>query len=140
MKFRDAEKCVYICKKRTKMITAEKANAIANEWVASWNSHDIDSIISHYDEAVEFSSPLVVKILNKADGKISGKSDLKEYFLKGLAAYPELKFELYGALAGINSVVIHYKSVKNLVAAEVLILNNEGKIQQCICNYVESEN
>jgi hypothetical protein len=120
------------------MITAEKANALAAEWIAAWNSHNVETIIQHYDEHIEFSSPLIAKILNQPDGMIAGKTELKAYFQKGLAAYPDLKFELYDAFAGVNSVVIYYKSVKNLIACEVLVLNSKGLIRQCICNYKEA--
>lgn len=119
------------------MITTEKANKLASEWIESWNSHNIDNIMAHYAENVDFTSPLIVNILNKADGRLSGKSALKDYFLKGLTAYPDLKFELYHVLAGVNSIVIYYKSVKNLVAAEVLILNEKEEVEQCICHYKE---
>ena len=32
------------------MIAEEKARCFANKWINSWNSHDIDSIMDHYDE------------------------------------------------------------------------------------------
>lgn len=119
------------------MITTEKANKLAQEWIESWNSHNIDNIMVHYAENVDFTSPLIVQILNKPDGRLVGKAILKDYFLKGLTAYPDLKFELYHVLAGVNSIVIYYKSVKNLIAAEVLILNEEGLVKECICHYKE---
>ena len=120
------------------MITNDIATKFAKDWISAWNSHDIEKIIHHYAEDIDFISPLVVKILNKPDGKVFGKADLKNYFLTGLAAYPELKFELYDTLAGVNSIVIYYKSVKNLIAAEVFILNDKGTVQTCICNYKET--
>lgn len=119
------------------MITNEQANELARDWIAAWNSHDIEIIMKHYNEEIEFSSPLIVKILNKTDGTIKNKAELKTYFIKGLEAYPELKFELYHVLAGVNSIVIYYKSVKNLIGTEVLVLNNQHKIIQCLCHYKE---
>jgi hypothetical protein len=119
------------------MITIEIANKFAADWIAAWNSHDIDRIIDHYAHDVDFVSPMIVRILAKPDGKIGGTTELKKYFTKGLEAYPDLKFELYNVLAGMNSIVIHYKSVKNLIAAEVFILDADGKVKDCICNYKE---
>jgi len=119
------------------MITTETAVHTANEWIAAWNSHDIDAIMHHYSDDIVFSSPLIVRILDKPDGTIADKPALKAYFLKGLESYPELKFELYHVLVGVNSITIYYKSVRNLVATEVMVLNGEGKIKQCLCHYME---
>ena len=119
------------------MITNENALNFARHWIAAWNSHLVDEIMYHYAEDVEFTSPMIVSILNQPNGKINGKTALRNYFLKGLEAYPDLNFELYHAFAGVNSVVIYYRSVKNLIAAEVFILNNAGKVTNCFCNYKE---
>jgi hypothetical protein len=119
------------------MISKETARHFADEWIAAWNSHDIDTIMSHYDTHIEFTSPMIVSILGIPDGTIRHHQELRDYFLKGLAAYPDLKFELYNVLSGVDSVVIHYKSVKNLVGAEVFILNDASKAVRCFCNYME---
>ena len=29
-----------------------------NEWISSWNSHDLEDILSHYSEDVEITSPM----------------------------------------------------------------------------------
>ncbi len=119
------------------MITNEIALNFAKHWIAAWNSHMIDEIMYHYAEDIEFTSPMIAGILNQQNGNISGKTALRSYFLEGLKAYPDLNFELYHAFAGVNSVVIYYKSVKKLIAAEVFILNNAGKVTTCFCNYKE---
>ena len=38
-----------------------QARAIAQEWVAAFNSHDVDAIVSHYAESVELTSRLVTR-------------------------------------------------------------------------------
>ena len=119
------------------MITNTIATNFAKDWIAAWNSHDIEKIMHHYADEIEFTSPLIVKLLNRSDGKVNGKDELRTYFLKGLETYPELHFTLYNAFAGVNSLVIYYKSVKNLIAAEVFILNKQGKVQHCYCHYAE---
>lgn len=120
------------------MISQEKAHLIANDWIRSWNSHDIDSIMSHYSDDIEFTSPFVIKLIGNQDGTIVGKEPLKEYFLKGLSAYPELIFELIDVLPGVKSITLYYISVKNLRAAEVMHINSEGKISSVAAHYSES--
>ena len=120
------------------MLTQEQGLHIAIEWVKAWNDHDIDAIMAHYSEEIHFASPLIIKIAQKPDGVITGKAELEAYFLKGLAAYPDLKFELYHVLTGVNSLVVYYKSVKNMLSAELMILDSNGKVKQCIAHYKEA--
>lgn len=60
------------------------ADTFAKAWIEAWNSHQIDVILSHYDESVEFISPFVVILNNNPGGTIHGLTDLRAYFLKGL--------------------------------------------------------
>ena len=119
----------------TPMITKENAHAIAEKWIESWNSHDIDSILAHYSEDIVFSSPFIVKLLGNQSGTIRGKDELRSYFLKGLEAYPELKFELQNVLTGVDSITLYYKSVNDLSAAEVMILDPDTKISKVLAHY-----
>jgi len=121
------------------MLTQEKADQLAQEWIHAWNSHDIDAIIHHYSEAVIFTSPLIVKILDLPDGTITGKQALRDYFITGLSRFPELNFKLYHVLVGCNSIVLYYKSVNNLVASEVMILDEAFKVKSCLCHYTTVE-
>lgn len=120
------------------MIAPEKAYLIAKDWIDSWNGHDIEAIMSHYSDDIEFSSPFVIKLMGNEEGSIIGKEALREYFLKGLSAYPELKFELIDILPGVQSVTLYYVSVNNLRAAEVMHINSDGKISKVLAHYSEN--
>lgn len=117
------------------MIAEQTADKIAQEWIEAWNSHDLNAIIAHYANEVEFSSPFVTKLVGNLSGTIKGKKALRDYFAKGLAAYPDLKFELFQVLIGIDSLTIYYRSIKNMFAAEVMILNEGGQIVKAIAHY-----
>jgi len=117
------------------MVTAEKSRHIAQAWIESWNSHDLDSIMSHYSDDVEFTSPFVIRLLGDETGAIEGKDCIRSYFKKGLDTYPHLKFELIKVLSGVNSVTLFYKSVNGMLAAEVMILDQENKICKVIAHY-----
>lgn len=117
------------------MIVQNQAEIIAQKWIEDWNHHDLEAILSHYAEDIEFSSPFIIKLLGNANGKISGKNALKDYFAKGLAAYPDLKFELLATLKGVNSVVLYYRSVNNLLAAEFMEINADGLVSRVIAHY-----
>ncbi len=117
------------------MLTNQKANQIAREWIEAWNRHDLDAIISHYADGVEFTSPFVVKLLNNPSGTIRGKESLRSYFGKALAAYPDLKFDLIQVLTGVDSVTVYYRSVNEMMAAEVMVLNSNGEIARVMAHY-----
>lgn len=55
--------------------------------------------------------------------------------MKGLEAYPNLHFELYQVLLGVKSVTLYYKTANDMVAAEVMELNSEGRIVKVIAHY-----
>jgi hypothetical protein len=118
-------------------MTTEKANTFAAHWIAAWNAHDLGTIISHYAETIRFSSPLIQQIAGKSDGTIDNRSELKAYFAQGLAAYPDLHFKLIHVLTGVNSVVLYYESVKNMLATEVFFLDEAGLVTQCFCHYTD---
>lgn len=108
------------------------------DWIRAWNDHDVDAILSHYDDEVEFRSPFVIQLFNEPTGLIRGKSRLREYFATGLSRFPDLRFELYQELRGVDSVVLYYRSVKNLLAAETMSFGPTGKIVRVSCHYAES--
>lgn len=44
------------------MIERSKTWEFANEWLDAWNAHDSDAIMVHYDDEIEFCSPIVQKV------------------------------------------------------------------------------
>ena len=84
---------------------------------------------------MQFSSPFIVKVLGEPSGTIVGKDDLQVYFEKGLDAYPELRFELMNVLVGVDSVTLYYRGVRNMLAAEVMLFDECGKVATVIAHY-----
>jgi ketosteroid isomerase-like protein len=72
------------------MVTETAAQDFAQHWVAAWNSHDLDAILSHYSPEVVLTSPIEARLLNNACGTVTGKEALRNYFKRGLEAYPNL--------------------------------------------------
>jgi predicted ester cyclase len=117
------------------MMTAERAWEFANHWISAWNSHDLETILSHYDEAVELTSPVAARLLGLADGKVTGKENLRSYFRRGLDAYPQLQFHLQDVLCGLNSVVLYYVNQSATRTAEFMEFSAEGKVIRVVANY-----
>jgi hypothetical protein len=66
-----------------------------------------------------------------------GRESLTAYFRKGLQAYPDLRFELIRTLIGVDSLLLYYRSVTGLLAAEMMLINGEGQIQTVRVHYVK---
>jgi hypothetical protein len=116
-------------------VTRDDAWKLANHWVAAWNAHDLDLIMTHYEDAIELTSPVAVQLLGTPDGKVVGKAKLKAYFQRGLEAYPELYFRLEDVFWGINSVVLFYANQKGTRTAEFMELSAIGKVARVVANY-----
>ena len=113
----------------------EMAKKFAEEWIKSWNNHDLEAILSHYSDEIEFYSPIISLLKFNDTGYITNKSVLKKYFEVGLNAYPDLYFEFHNYFTGINTIVLYYTSVNGRLSAEVFELNDEGKAVKVYCNY-----
>jgi len=118
-------------------ITEDFCKQFADEWINAWNSHDLDRIMNHYAEELEFYSPLIIKLNINPDGRITHKTDLRDYFKIGLEKFPDLHFSLHHVLVGLNSVVLYYGSVNNTLSAEFMLFNEEGKISQVRAHYTQ---
>ena len=117
------------------MRTDSEARQFATEWIAAWNSHNLEVILSHYDGSVSLTSPVAAKLLNNPSGTVRGKAALREYFQRGLEAYPNLHFELQDVMFGLSSVVLCYKNQKGTKTAEFMEFGENGKIIRVVANY-----
>ena len=116
-------------------MTKEEAWKLAHDWVAAWNAHDLDLIMTHYEDSIELTSPAAAQLLRTPDGKVVGKANLRAYFQRGLEAYPELHFHLEDVLWGVNSVVLYYTNQKGTHTAEFMELSANGKFARVVANY-----
>jgi ketosteroid isomerase-like protein len=108
------------------MISQKDAEHFAAEWFAAWNSHDLARILAHWAEDCEFASPLVAKLTGDATGIVRGKQALRRYWERGLAASPDLRFELDAVYLGTDSLVIGYRNHRGQRCAEWLRLGPDG--------------
>ena len=116
-------------------MTRDEAWRLANDWVAAWNAHDLDRIMTHYDETIVLTSPVAARLLGLADGTVTGKVDLRAYFQRGLQAYPELHFDLKEVFWGMNSVVLCFANQAGNHTVEFMELSANGKVARVVANY-----
>jgi len=116
------------------MITREFAKQFTKEWIEAWNSHDLETILSHYSDDFVMSSPRIALIIGGESGVLEGKGAIGEYWRRALEVTSNLNFELISFFVGADSLVVLYKSVRGL-AAEVFFFDADGKVVRSAANY-----
>ncbi len=73
-------------------MTRTEARAFADNWAEAWNRRDVDAVISHFSDDVEFTSAKAQKFVGRAT--VHGKDDLLNYWRTALQHVQELHFEI----------------------------------------------
>jgi hypothetical protein len=121
------------------MIDRDQAWKFAHEWLDAWNKHDIDLIMKHYADSIEFCSPVVQKVLGDPKGVVHGIDKLRDYFSRQLQKFSTLNFQLLDVFASPQSIVLYYKINRGLLAAEVMILDANMKAIKVYANYDKND-
>lgn len=117
------------------MVNENFSKQFAADWIAAWNAHDLDKILSHYDDAFEMSSPVIVSLQVSPTGILQGKSAMRAYWHKALQLIPDLQFELISILVGVQSITLYYKGARDRISAEVFFFNADGKVSKAFAHY-----
>lgn len=117
------------------MIDKNFAEHFAEDWIDSWNSHDLQRILTHYADDFEMSSPVILQVAGEPSGTLKGKAAVAEYWGKALALLPDLRFELVNTLIGVKSITLYYQGAKGM-AAEVFHFGSDNKVIRAYAHYV----
>jgi hypothetical protein len=118
------------------MINEQFAQKFAAEWITAWNSHNLDTILSHYSDDFVIETPMAVKFFPESNGIVSGKETVRKYWTIGLEKIPGLHFKLIDVLTGINGLTIYYENTATgRRSVENMFFNEAGKVNHCIVHY-----
>jgi hypothetical protein len=117
------------------IITKDRAEQFAQEWIAAWNAHDLDSVLSHYSDDFEMSSPFIAAFTGEPSGTLKGKAAVGAYWRTAFERVPDLYFELLQVFVGTNSITLYYKSVFGKLATEVLFFDTDGRVCRAFAHY-----
>ncbi|WP_439624994.1 hypothetical protein [Gemmata sp.] len=107
--------------------------AFAADWIEAWNRHDLDAILSHRERR----RGVHVAVRGAADRRRNGSRQGRTAGLlrRRPAPVPRPALPAAHALAGVNSLVLVYDSVEDLLAAEAFEFNAAGKVGRVNCHY-----
>src|SRR5262249_32933944 len=107
----------------------------ARHWIDTWNSRDLERILSLYDDAAELVAARVVKLGFDPAGRVVGKRALRAYLSAALESVPNLHLKLLGLFESPDSVVLQYANDRNNTVCEYVRLSVEGKIVHSAAHY-----
>jgi ketosteroid isomerase-like protein len=115
---------------------AARLAALGREWIAAWNSHDLERVLALYDEDSEMTSDKISAFGFGASGTLRGKEKLRAYWGAVLKKLPGLHFELIDTYVSPDSIVVFYQNERGAKICEYLRVNDEGKIRQGSANHL----
>lgn len=116
----------------------EFAIAFAKEWIAAWNAHDLERILSHYAEDFTIESPIALKLYPKSGGTVLGKNEVRKYWMIGLEKSPNLQFKLLEVLVGVNSLTLYlFNTASNKKSVELMCFDSENKVCKAFVNFCD---
>jgi catechol 2,3-dioxygenase-like lactoylglutathione lyase family enzyme len=117
------------------MLTPDFARTFARRWAAAWNAHDLDAVLSHYDDEFVMESPFISSLTGEPSGVLRGKAAARAYWARALERFPDLRLMVLGVHAGTSSVVVRYRSFLDLTACEVFEFGSEVKVVRASAHY-----
>ena len=100
--------------------------SFADQWIADWNSHDLDRILAHYSPEIRFRSPFAERMVGT--GEVVGLDALRAYWGPALANRPGLTFTLKTAFIGYRAIAIHYGDEQGRDVVETLYFGADGRV------------
>jgi len=98
--------------------------AFSAAWVAAWNAHDVEAVLSHFHDDVVFTSLTAARVVPASGGVVRGKEALRAYWTEGLRLVPDLHFTVERVSAGVSALVITYRNQAGGVVDEVLVFSD----------------
>ncbi|WP_432672735.1 nuclear transport factor 2 family protein [Flavobacterium sp. SM2513] len=110
---------------------SQNLDSIAFKWFDAFNEHNLEKLLSLYDDKAQHYSPKL-KVKNpESDGLISGKDALRNWWNDAFDRLPTLKYEVKSLTSNEYRVFMEYirkvDGEPDLMVAELLQIEN-GKI------------
>lgn len=129
------------------IVTPETAHRFAASWYAAWNARpnaDLPAIMSHYADGIQHSSPFIARFNGTSDPTLRGIDAVREYFGRAIQKNPTpvgggpggpLRFNPMHITVGFDSLILVYRRFTGEIAAEMFVLDGQGKVVRSISHY-----
>ena len=112
-------------------MTPEKNLSIAHKWFDAFNQHNLEQLLSLYDDEAEHFSPKLKIRKPETGGLVKGKAALHEWWHEAFDLLPTLHYQVTSLTANGDRVFMEYLRTvadqEDMLVAEVLEIK-DGKI------------
>ena len=112
-------------------MTPEKNLSIAHLWFEAFNAHNLEKLLSLYDEDAQHYSPKLKIRLPETKGFVTGKAALRSWWKDSFDRLPTLHYKVTSLTSNSDRVFMEYiRTVANeeeMLIAEILEVR-DGKI------------
>ncbi len=102
--------------------------SIAHKWFEAFNNHNLEQLLSLYDDDAEHYSPKLKIKKPETNGLIKGKLAMNNWWKNAFQEIPSLQYQVTSLTANENRVFMEYiRSAENeidILVAEVLEIND----------------
>jgi len=110
-------------------MTPEKLQSIAFKWFDAFNNHNLEQLLSLYDDEAEHFSPKLKIRQPETNGLVVGKQALREWWQDAFDRLPSLNYKVTSLTANGDRVFMEYvRSVndeEDMLVAEVLVVKED---------------
>lgn len=110
-------------------MTAEKLQSIAFKWFDAFNTHNLEQLLSLYDDDAQHFSPKLKILKPETNGLVIGKQAMREWWQDAFHRLPSLNYKVTSLTANGDRVFMEYtRSVEgeeNMLIAEVLVVKED---------------
>lgn len=112
-------------------MTSQQNLSIAHSWFEAFNTHNLDKLLSLYDDDAEHYSPKLKVHHPETNGLVTGKAELHNWWKEAFEKLPTLHYKVTSLTADSDRVFMEYlrtvQGENTIQVAEVLDIK-EGKI------------
>lgn len=106
------------------MMKSEELNQIARNWFEAFNQHDLEKLLSLYDDHAKHYSPKLKVRKPETNGLIKGKAALRAWWQDAFDRLPSLRYEVLRLTPHDDRVFMEYlrhvKGEDDLYVGEML--------------------
>lgn len=101
---------------------------IAEKWFAAFNAHNLEALLSLYDDNAQHYSPKLKVRRPKTNGLVQGKDALRDWWQDAFDRLPSLHYKVNSLTANDSRVFMEYTRTvdgeENMDVAELLEIEN----------------
>lgn len=105
-------------------MNSQEITSIAYKWFDAFNQHNLEQLLSLYDDNAQHFSPKLKLRKPETNGLVIGKEAMRDWWKDSFERLPTLKYKVTSLTANTDRVFMEYvRSVENeedMLVAEVL--------------------